>query len=133
MAQYKRIDIADFSNTFVGWNIIDEKHFEDLADRKYYNEYKIHCPNNKIITIIISNYYVRKRVQINLVFNHTYCDWAIDIIGSKQIKKITELEPNGDFLISMNMTNSKFNIYREYLDPSLNNLLFRQIIDFLYN
>ncbi len=133
MAQYKCIDIADFSNTFGGWNIIDEKHFDDLADRKYYNEYKIHCPNNKIITIIISNYYEKKRVQINLIFNHTYYDWAIDKIGSKQIKKITELEPNGDFLIRMNITNDEFDDYREHLDPSLNDLLFRQMIDFLYN
>lgn len=133
MAQYKRIDIADFSNTFGGWNIIDVKHFEDLADKKYYNEYKIHCPNNEIITIIISNYYEKKRVQINLLFNFTYYDWAVDKIGSKQIKKITELEPNGDFLIRMNITNDEFDNYREHLDPSLNDLLFREMIDFLFN
>ena len=133
--EYKHINYDDFCAKFVGWNILEDKHFHDLAERKYYNEYTLQSPSGTKIILIISHYYHKKRVQTNIYHNNIYVTNHA-AIGTKQIKQI--LEPNKElnhikYLIPFEFNDTMLSYYIKNKDPLFNEDILRRFIDFFYN
>ncbi len=133
--EYKQINYDEFCAKFVGWNILEDKHFHDLAERKYYNEYTIQSPTGTKIILIISYYYHKKRVQTHIYHNNIYVNKYASI-GTKQIKQI--LEPNTDlnlikYLIQIDFDENILSHYIKNKDPLFNEDILRRFIDFFYN
>ncbi len=125
--EYKQISYDDFCSNFVGWNILDEKHFHDLADKKYYNEYTLQPPSGTKLILIICHYYQKKRVQVDFYYNDRFIASEF-VLGTKQIKQI--LLPDQDdktkYLIQINTIIENYN--QHFKQSNI-----RNIINFLYN
>ncbi len=117
--EYKLINYDEFSSTFVGWNIIGEKHFHDLSDLKYYNEYTIQQPDGQNIILILSHYYNKKRVKVDFYYGKVCCTTVL--VGTKQITQILD-----DDLINLG-------IYIVPCTQYFNHKNMRKLINFFYN
>lgn len=125
--EYKQISYDDFCSNFVGWNIIDEKHFHDLSDLKYYNEYTLQPPTGKKLILIICHYYNKKRVQIDFYYNDKFIQSRF-VLGTKQITQI--LLPDQDdktkYLMPINIIIQNYNTH-------FNESNIRNLVNFFYN
>jgi hypothetical protein len=125
--EYKQISYNGFCGNFLDWNIIDEKHFHDLSDKKYYNEYTLQPPSGTKLILIICHYYQKKRVQIDFYYNDKFIPSQF-VLGTKQITQI--LLPHQDdstkYLIPINTTIRNYNQH-------FNESNIRNLINFFYN
>lgn len=126
--EYKHINYNEFCGTFIGWNMLEEKHYHDLAERKYYNEYTMQMPNNIKIILIICHYYHKKRVQVNFLYDNKLLGYEI-VLGNKQIKQIllTNKE-NNNYLLDISFTVCIYYHSEYFTEDNIRNL-----INFFYN
>ena len=125
--EYKQISYNGFCSNFLDWNIINEKHFHDLSDKKYYNEYTLQPPSGTKLILIICHYYQKKRVQIDFYYNDKFIPSQF-VLGTKQITQILlhHQDDNTKYLIPINTTIRNYN---QHFDES--NI--RNLINFFYN
>ena len=124
---YKQISYNDFCGNFLDWYIIDEKHFHDLSDKKYYNEYTLQPPSGTKLILIICHYYKKKRVQIDFYYNDKFIPSQF-VLGTTQITQIllSHQDDNTKYLIPINTTIRNYNQH-------FNESNIRNLINFFYN
>lgn len=125
--EYKNINYDEFCRTFIGWSIIDEKHFHDLQGKKYYNEYTLQPPDGPKLILIISHIYYKKRVQITFYISPNRNDLHDFTIGTKQVKQIETKEDNKYVIDLGSLSNIRSKI------PTFDHSIARSLIVFFYN
>ena len=131
--QYKPVNYEDFTNKFNGWDLLENIHYHDKMDKKFYNEYKMRSPKGSNIILLICNYYSKKRVSFNIIVNdNMFAGWDSyhTKVGSKKIKNIcdkniVELSFDKDDLTDEDIYNVK--------DKCFTEKVLREMIDFFYN
>ena len=109
-----------------GWKVIEEKHFQDKLDHKFYNEYVLKSDDiDNTITIIICDYYNKSRIYIDIIYLNKNITSKI-CIGSSKIKNIKNTK-------IVKYVDMFFELYLEDIKQYFNDKIFRNIIDVLHN
>lgn len=117
---------------FKNWALKENKQYLDKFDVKKYYEYVLESTNGTEITLLICDYYEKKRVNVQVIYNSNgdkKYGWFPMKFGVKQIKKICDKSMD----IGINDSEIKAIDGFNNKDKLFNETVLREMIDHFYN